>query len=105
MTQHTPTPWEYDAMGKYYTPDGVIRVNGVVICRMTPSLVSVPIIEEIKANARLIAAAPDMLEALEECVPLLQHYFDIYGTSHPRNYEHVCLSIVLSAIKKARGEI
>lgn len=57
--QHTPAPWEpMTAGGKQYVVGGPDQNNGVAyICGVTP--------ENITANARLIAAAPDLLEALE----------------------------------------
>jgi hypothetical protein len=60
MTDHTDGPWEISHLGK----DGAweIRVEGFVICSRNRiddlSLQSI-------ANAKLIAAAPDMLAALK----------------------------------------
>lgn len=49
--------------------------------------------EEAEANARLIAAAPDMLEALKTCATLLEQ-LQFPGTE----------AIVLEAIAKAEGK-
>jgi hypothetical protein len=59
---HTPGPWTYDftdAHGNHYGGFSV-EVNGAVICGRAgwPSRA-----EESLANARLIAAAPELLEA------------------------------------------
>jgi hypothetical protein len=55
-TQHTPGPWAIGAYGRVITPDGeVLRTCGVA----TPGADS----DEYRANTRLIAAAPDLLEA------------------------------------------
>ena len=62
MSNHTPGPWVYDPnnLGSY----GVPHVG--LVCEDGSSL---PIMLEegpdMEANARLIAAAPDMLEALK----------------------------------------
>lgn len=56
---HTPGPWAIGKYGKVTTPDGeTLLVDGV----------SLPMNHdpEAIANARLIAAAPELLEALEK---------------------------------------
>lgn len=58
--QHTPGPWHYSMSRQIFTPDGeVLRVSGVALpCGgVSPD-------DESFANARLIAAAPDLLDAL-----------------------------------------
>lgn len=50
------------------------------------------------ANANLIAAAPEMLEALEIALIRLQQL------DTPRNSNALTLGTVVGAIKKARGE-
>ena len=60
--QHTPGPWSID-------PEGSIAVtieggNGEPICDVYGA--------NKEADAYLIAAAPDLLEALEECRKLLE---------------------------------
>ena len=50
---------------------------------------------EEQANAHLIAAAPDMLEALKAVLPLLRH---------PTSAELEVRKMVLAALAKARGE-
>ena len=54
MTQHTPGPWEYDneAEGIYSPTHG----RGIPVCLVG---------RNNDANAHLIAAAPELLEALE----------------------------------------
>ena len=55
-----------------------------------------------KANARLIAAAPDLLAALEEVLPHLEDYFGKeYGDDPPEND---LLKRARAVIAKARGE-
>jgi len=51
------------------------------------------------ANAHLIAAAPAMLEALEDCVESLSRLPDINGA-----YRVTCLQQARAAIAQAKGE-
>ena len=64
MNKHTAGKWEYDTSGNHYHAymSGVIRMNGVLIAKMVTQTTHKP--GEVEANARLIAAAPDLLEAL-----------------------------------------
>ena len=64
--KHTPGPW--DAIGNLvrspmHQPEGLPRGVQIVECRDGYFL---PHTEEAKANARLIAAAPELLEALKK---------------------------------------
>lgn len=73
--QHTPGPWHAfqdivaDNSGDIYT-------TGKVICNVAASDDHPPkryvTIEERKANARLIAASPDLLAVLKEWMPLIE---------------------------------
>lgn len=58
--KHTEGKWEYDNTGRYYDK-GVIRKNGVLIAKMITQMTHIK--GEVEANARLIAAAPELLEA------------------------------------------
>lgn len=65
-TKHTPGPWE--AIGNLvrsplYQPDGLPKGMQIAECK---DGYSQPFTEEAKANARLIAAAPELLEAAKE---------------------------------------
>jgi len=60
MTQHTPGPW---AVTEGYLWRG-IRAPSRVIADMR--IVGGVVENEVQANARLIAAAPDMLAALQD---------------------------------------
>jgi len=59
-TQHTPGPWST------YTPNYMKSVHAIDpdICEMT----STRPLDEVSANAQLIAAAPELLEALQELI-------------------------------------
>ncbi len=59
-TKHTPGPWTYDAAntGSILHPYGVVQVGGES--------------EEREANARLIAAAPELLEVAKRMLAFEQ---------------------------------
>ena len=68
QTQHTPGPWHVGtgkAESIIYYKEGWAVANAIVF----HSEIS---LEEIHANARLIAAAPEMLEALKHILPYTQ---------------------------------
>ena len=64
-TKHTPGPWRLKRSTKFYGTDlkEYHWVGFGPIGDETP--VTAPLIPENEANARLIAAAPDLLEALK----------------------------------------
>lgn len=66
MSKHTPGPWIADAWvgtDPYEDPDGPFVEVGDVL--WSPNKVDVPAAIEQKANAHLIAAAPELFEALD----------------------------------------
>lgn len=82
--QHTPGPWTVD--NQYiHGPDGIrfLAVAGDGAGQ---------------ANARLIASAPELLEALEAVLPDLEHYVATHGPGPDKR-----LAIARAAIAKARG--
>jgi len=104
MSKHTPGPWQVlpEECDKPY-----IRIRGTVLGGrykianvITPSYEGVHEREavETRANARLIAAAPELLEALKAFVA---DWSDDTGMSSP-SYESVRLA--REAIAKAEGE-
>lgn len=56
---HTPGPWQWTAVAGGW--DGVIGPTGLAICKL---------VENNPENARLIATAPELLEALKAAVRL-----------------------------------
>jgi hypothetical protein len=77
MNRRTPGPWQIDPAN----PEMVIHVDSnqdyEYICDCDPSwLESEFSWEQICLNARLIAAAPDLLEALEGLLPFFSPEFD-----------------------------
>lgn len=77
MTDYTPGPWEFEPEGKAcgpYVTDG----NGRTICDLyflTPAFGTVVVhsATEARSNAHLIAAAPELLEALEGMCDMASH--------------------------------
>lgn len=106
MSKHTPGPWKWIDTEFYGDPLEGPNKNCLVgppsdpDCKpyATDSSDHVVYFEtpiENEANARLIAAAPELLEACEQ----IYHDAKIHGV-----LESNCLDRVLMAIKKARGE-
>lgn len=89
MSKHTPGPWGC-ILTSYHAHDyRLINPNG------TPMLLMIEANDhsEQRANARLIAAAPDLLEALTECLQ--------YGAFLPPPI----VNVARSALDKATGKV
>jgi len=105
--QHTPGPWAFDPddFTEVFNPD-----SGAMICKVLEAD-DFPCLEEgthgdvqdeCLANARLIAAAPDMLEALKAAKETIRVWhgpnaWDIYDRSSPE------MKAINEAIAKAEG--
>lgn len=98
--QYTPGPWEVEA-GKVVAPEQPKRVWGenkqysgnFIVCQPHLYVSSDRAAQE--ANAQLISAAPDLLDALERLV----HMAECNTTPGPNT-----LAQARAAIAKARGE-
>lgn len=75
MSKHTPGPWKvadraYDRSSSILRPSFYILVG--MDCEDSPTVCSLPcgpsVSDESWANARLIAAAPELLDALKQAV-------------------------------------
>ena len=87
MSKHTPGPWRYQEGSDPYTH--IVRAGETGLGRFVVQCgQSRDGIEE--ANARLIAAAPEMLLALYRILPLIQEHEEE-------------VRLVLDAIAKAEG--
>ena len=108
MSSHTPAPWE--AMGGTY-----VKASDQLGIRLF-GMGSFPEVSdaEIEADARLIAAAPEMLAALETAQRVLRSkefrrwegqaaLMVIRGQGSPYQGEQ-CIDAIEAAIAKARGE-
>lgn len=106
MSEHTPGPWVYQ-----YFPEedtwciGYPGVDGMIAMAVPNE--HLPTAVSAEANARLIAAAPDLLEACE----LIADWCDEYGEEHgvclfcgPRHADNCPLNTINAATAKAKGE-
>lgn len=94
MGKNTPGPWKLDASTLTVTTPDAVEARIAEIDGDNCDW------EQAEADARLIAAAPDMLEALEEArtqVAILQDRLGIRDTGAGT------LSIIDAALAKAKG--
>jgi hypothetical protein len=115
--KHTPGPWEVFDNGLIF-----VKKDGHPICGCGTSFVGGGgecadwQVERNKANANLIAAAPEMLDALETCCMAMQGerkaYCDCFqqGDMHSLDMDGNCAFSktgkcrIWKAIQKARGQ-
>ncbi|MEY2681170.1 MAG: hypothetical protein RL661_1401 [Pseudomonadota bacterium] len=112
MTKPTPGPWFADEFGYIWRRDPVeLYQNGGNVAGDRPIasvhtgwnkdyFQSYP----LEANARLIAAAPDLLEALQEYVRLFEDHCITNPSSEDKDFTGYLAELARSAIKKATGE-
>jgi hypothetical protein len=86
-TKHTPAPWEYDGC------EYVTRETFDIICALPNADASIDE-DTIEANARLIAAAPDLLKAAEFAVKAIES----------DRWHVMAIDKLRAAIAKATGE-
>jgi hypothetical protein len=87
---HTPGPWEWKAIENGW--DGVESKQDGVLCRL---------VYNNPANAQLMAAAPDLLEACKRLVSVL---IERKGTEHEMRVSPYDVWKIKAAIKKAEGK-
>ena len=99
-TTHTPGPWAFKMTGWQTNPAAVYspRRPGAVAC--IPARTSVPL-DEQSANARLIAAAPELLAALETAYNQLATWIDSDAWDAD---DERALELIGAAIAKAKGK-
>ena len=100
-TQHTPGPWRVrkDGSGR------LARVSDETHefdCVVTPSLHRDA--ELMEANARLIAAAPELLAALRSCEETLREYTSHEGLPRTGAKRADAIDAARAAIEKAEEE-
>ena len=98
-TQHTPGPWALGSKSGHIETANAWRMS-IAICYNKDSRADGVSKEEFEANARLIAAAPDLLEVLELCQGNIS---SLLASAHPKVYGE-WLTVVKAAIAKAKGE-
>lgn len=74
---HTPGPWLYD-INHARTMGLIVEKDGSTIVELSAPENSTAQ-GDLESNARLIAAAPDMLDALEKCRRWIGQYHDLPG--------------------------
>jgi hypothetical protein len=99
MTAHTPAPWRIDAS----RPTQILTKDGDIVARAydgvaawNPTSAWMP----GEANARLIAAAPDLLVALEAILG----WCGSDDGYHALPFEPPWVDEVCAAVRKARGQ-
>ena len=98
-TKHTPGPWTVETGSFYVSIRAPSRMVGDTrVIGGKPD-------DENLANARLIAAAPDLLEALGDAAAMLE----VYATGKTNSATHgqavSAIRDALAALAKARGEV
>ena len=100
MSKHTPGPWVVvGRLTKYVEARLVGRlIQEVAACG--PTMADEGYGKQQEANARLIAAAPDLLEALQDVDALWMHHSVAHGDGKIGPLHEK----VIAAIAKATGE-
>lgn len=97
----TPGPWSHaDSHDLNETAGGAIHGDGKTLCLVLGKGIGK---EKATANAKLMAAAPEMLDALIKIVEMNQQYaIDKYGDVRKAE-EMACVRTARAAINKALG--
>lgn len=90
-TAHTPSPWQ-------------VRKDANGIGVSTPSNRLIAAVYPGEADAALIAAAPDLLAALEKCVAAYNLYNERDGRSSADTQLTAAADNAIDAIRKATGK-
>lgn len=99
MNKHTPAPWVIAENSKTFIYALNEKGTNVFFANVQDPHTSK---EELEANARLMAAAPDLLEALIDCEKRLTNMVgmsDLCANEIQRS-----INLARAAIAKARGE-
>ena len=90
MTKHSPAPWRY--VDGYFDCDVWAGNKKVLSYERHPT-------DEDRANARLMAAAPELLEVLERIAG-----FKLSDFMGPHDMALECVTVARAAIARAIGE-
>jgi len=91
--KYTPGPWEYQESFRDWEGHEIYHANKGIAYTLTDECSIID--EEAAANALLISAAPDLLEALEQCANWAENFTEKTGQ------ELIWLAKVKAAIAKA----
>ena len=98
---HTPGPWRLSAAGIVRADEPHSgrhqAVADILFCSDIPAV-------EREANARLIAAAPELLEALEKARLKLAYIYEVTDDTHCGNEARLTGNEIALVIAKARGQ-
>lgn len=99
MSQHTPAPWEFSDMSGLTMDDepyasAHVGANGEIIAMLGDDYEKR---DTVVANARLIAATPELLDALEAMLAEMQVWESELG-------EHPAATKARAVLAKAKGE-
>lgn len=97
MSAHTPGPWRKATNLQGHT-NHVVADSYVTVCSFLTSVKSSCDRDDIEANARLIAAAPDLLAALQSIAETV-----VYAPEGGHEEVSDCVRIAKQAIAKATG--
>ena len=97
MMAHTPGPWHVREARWHEVAADAISDNGeeyeLVIAQCDPAVQLLNNDSEIRANAALIAAAPDLLAALNTAVQAFNNLVE-FGLLRGDEYEHETMLII-----------
>lgn len=96
QTKHTPGPWYLSDTGNLYS-----EATDRHIANLDTSMDFKNNSQQLEANARLIAAAPELLEALERASKLLKENAGLFGKDQDRILDNV--DYFEAALLKATG--
>ena len=104
----TPGPWKATYDSQLQAAIEIYNTEDRIMVAVLPDRGTVEAMSEIEANANLIAAAPDMYEALEQMEPLINNSTGIVGYYMNGNIakwnDFDVTRIIGNALRKARGE-
>ena len=93
---HTPGPWKVDKLGTMGDYD--LCSNNYPLGMLYHSQ-----IHDTEANARLIAAAPELLETLKELLAMAKFYKPIPKPANPEDEDEEMWSIAMVYIKAEKA--
>ena len=100
--QHTPGPWKVDEVGRHFDEEYLRLHNRFkLVGKEMDNIAYIPEIHpEAEANARLIAAAPDLLSACEFTLARLR---DMTTEDFSKGGDKMAREELVKAIAKAKG--
>ena len=101
MSKHTPGPWVVVGSRTKYVEARLVGSLMQEVAACGPTLADEGYGQQQEANARLIAAAPDLLEALQELCEIVE---DAIEQKSAKDLDSFTLQPARAAIAKATGE-